>query len=560
MRRYCLIKLESVLFMLLALSSDSLAYIRDFKSLEASTMKTLALLRSRTARRRTTVVVVLVALCAALLPAVASRASGVFWLPTQEASDASFDHLNPVVATYHHHAYILSVRVNGTSATTSVFFSTNESGRWDTQLLSNQGPHNTYSGEFTSLAVDPTSGKLYAIWAYQKSPDADGVGVWTREPGGQWTGPTDVMTAGSLGEQPSIVAGGGKAYAAFVSSEVPGACDDATSRSGDVQVVSYDGGSWSPPRNLTSCVSDSSILEFSNPKLALDENGRPYLASSANGDLWFDENASGSWSDPAQITHGAAIPVSVGTALRTFYGIAASNGAAYVTYVRQSGTSTYDVQLMTHQLGASWSSPAHVSPPDSYGCPKFGVSVVANSGRVGVSYVRGHTGYCASSSGVSGNAPVVYTGAPGQMALVGSLAGATPDCFATSLANEGNLFRFVTTCDQPASVDQGQLYYKAEFLDTVGPVAHLVASARAKAPAIGLHWSARDPQPGSGVDYYQLQIRDGAGPWHTLQALTHAKQLIYRQARPGHRYTFRLRARDRTANWGAWVMSSTQAY
>jgi hypothetical protein len=68
-------------FMLLALSSDSLAYIRDFKSLEASTMKTLALLRSRTARRRTTVVVVLVALCAALLPAVASRASGVFGCP-----------------------------------------------------------------------------------------------------------------------------------------------------------------------------------------------------------------------------------------------------------------------------------------------------------------------------------------------------------------------------------------------------------------------------------------------------------------------------------------------
>jgi len=523
-------------------------------------MKPLALLRSRAARRRSTVVVMLVALCAALLPAGASRASGVFWLPTQEASDASFDHLNPVVATYHGHAYILSVRVNGSSATTSVFFSTNESGRWDTQLLSNQGPHNTYSGEFTSLAVDSTSGKLYATWAYQKSPDTDAVGVWTREPGGQWAGPTDVMTAGSLGEQPYIVAGGGKAYAAFISSEVPGPCDDTTSRSGDVQVVSYDGGSWSPPRNLTSCVSDSSILEFSNPKLALDENGRPYLVSSANGDLWYDENVNGSWSGPTQITHGAAIPVSVGTALRTFYGIAASDGAAHVPYVRQSGTSTYDVLLVTHQAGGSWSSPAPVSPQDSYGCPKFGVSVVANGGRVGVSYVRAHTGYCASSSGVSGNAPFLYTGAPGQMALAGSLAGATQDCFSTSLANEGNLFRFVATCDHPTSVNQGQLYYKAEFLDTVGPVAQIVALSRAKAPAIGLYWSARDPQPGSGVDYYQLQVRDRVVAWHTLQASTHAKQLIYRQARPGHRYTFRLRARDRTDNWGAWVMTSTPAH
>jgi len=48
-----------------------------------------------------------------LLPLHRAHASGVFWLPTQQASDSSFDHLNPVLAAYKNHAYVLSVRVNG---------------------------------------------------------------------------------------------------------------------------------------------------------------------------------------------------------------------------------------------------------------------------------------------------------------------------------------------------------------------------------------------------------------------------------------------------------------
>jgi hypothetical protein len=521
-------------------------------------MTSFALSRAPSTRYRTIVFAVIVAFAAALAAVSTGHASGTFWLPTKQASDASFDHVNPVLEAYHNHAYALSARVNGSSAVTSVFFSTNESGRWTTQLLSNSGPHNTYSGEFTSLAVDSSTGRLYAVWAYSKSPGVDAVGVWTRDPGGKWGGPADVMTGGFLGGQPTIVAHNGKAYASFVSSIVVGACNDETTRSGDVQVVSFDGITWSAPQNLTSCVSDSSILGFSNPKLAVDENGRPYLVSTANGDLWYDDNATGSWSDPVQITHGAKIPDSVGTSLQTFYGIAASSGAAHVTYVRQSGAS-YDVLLMTHPLGGSWSSPVQVSPRDPHNCPKFGVSIVANAGRVGVSYVRAHTGYCGSLSGISGDVPFVYVGSPGHMVPVGALAGSNPDCFATSLANEGSLFRFIATCDHPASLSRGQLYYKAEFLDTVGPVARLFVPSSAKASAIGLRWSARDPQPGSGVAYYQLAVRVGPGPWHTVLKSTHTTQMTYRQARPGHRYTFRLRARDRTANWGAWVMGSTQA-
>ena len=83
--------------------------------------------------------------------------------------------------------------------------------------------------------------------------------------------------------------------------------------------------------NLASCVSDSIVLGFATPKLALDESGRAYLVTATNGELWYADTASGSWSDPVQVTHGANIVDSVGTALRTFDGIAASNGAVYLS-------------------------------------------------------------------------------------------------------------------------------------------------------------------------------------------------------------------------------------
>jgi hypothetical protein len=511
--------------------------------------------RTTTVRRIPLIGLLVLALCVSLWPLSSAHASGVFWLPTQQASDPSFDHLNPVLAAYKNHAYVLSVRVNGSSVVTSVFFSTNESGTWTTQLMSNSGPVNTYSREFTTLAVDASTGRLYAAWVYQKDRNTDALGLWTRAPSGQWSGPTDIATAGSLVGQPSIVAGNGKAYAAFISSDLAGACEDP-SRVGDVQVVAYDGSNWSAPQNLTSCVADSTILQFVTPKLALDENGRAYLTFVANNDLWYADTTSGSWSDPAQITHGANVPDSFGTALRTFYGIAASNGTAYLTYLHHVDTPTDDVLLMSRPAGGSWTAPVAVSPGDPQDCPKFGLSIVANAGRVGVSYVRAHTGYCHTASGVSGNVPFLFTGAPGQMSSVGSLEGANPDCFATSLTNEGNLFRFVTTCDGAANLGKGQLSYKAEFLDTVGPIAQLHAPRHATS-TIQLRWSAKDPQPGSGVASYELQSRVDGGAWKTLLGSTAATKLTYRGAQHGHRYTFRLRAKDRVDNWGAWVLATT---
>lgn len=502
-------------------------------------------------RRVTLGVCLILALGASLWTLPSVQASGIFWLPTQRASDASFDHLNPVLAAYKNHGYILSVRVNGDSPVTSVYFSTNETGKWNTQLMSSAGPSNTYSEEFVSLAVDSSTGRLYAAWVYAENSNTQALGVWTRIPGGQWSGPTNVATEGSLQGQPFIVAANGKAYATFISSDIAGVCDDSNSRSGDVQVVSYDGANWSSPRNLTSCVADSKILEFITPKLALDEQGRAYLVSAANGDLWYADNVSGSWSNPVQMTSGANVPDSVGTSLRTFYGVAASQGTAYVAFVRHAGTPADDVLLTSHASGGAWSTPARVSPSDSFDCPKFGVSIVASSGRVGISYVRGSSGYCHGSSGVSGSVPFLFTGAPGQMSPVRSLVGKASDCFATSLANEGNLFRFAASCDHPATIDKGQLYYKAEFLDTMGPISRLEARNHGSS-SIQLRWSARDPQPGSGVASYQLQARMAAGGWKSILRSTTKRTLTYHVVRRGT-YTFRVRARDHARNWGNWV-------
>jgi hypothetical protein len=502
---------------------------------------------------------VIASLFLSLLPLHSVHASGVFWLPTQQASDASFDHLNPVLASYKNHAYVLSVRVNGASNVTSVFFSTNESGTWTTQLMSAQGPVNTYSREFTSLAVDASTGRLYAAWVYQKTADEDALGVWMRDPSGQWSGPVDAVTAGSLVTQPFIVAGSGKAYATFISSETTGACADFPSRGDDVQVVAYDGSGWSSPQNLTSCVSGSDMVGFSTPKLALDENGHAYLVAIANSDLWYTDNVSGSWSDPAQITHGANIVDSVGTALRTFYGIAASNGAAYVAYVHHVDTVADDVLLMSRATSGTWSSATRISPSDPQDCPKFGLSIIANAGRIGLSYVRGSNGYCHASGGTDGNVPFLFTGVPGQLTAVGSLEAANPDCFATFLAHEGNLFRFVTTCDAPSSLGKGQLSYKAEFLDTVGPQSHLSVSGHAST-TIHLSWSATDPQPGSGVAAFELQQRAGSGAWKTLLASTATRALTYHAVPRSSRYSFRLRAKDHVDNWGPWVTASTPAH
>lgn len=290
----------------------------------------------------------LLALTLGLSPLTAS-AKGIIWLATKRAASTPLL-LHPVMATYRNHAYILSVHEVGSSATTNVYFTTNETKRWKTTLLSSQGPNASYSSEFVSLAIDPSTDTLYATWVYRKDSQHVSLGIWTRSGGAAWHGPTAVATAGGIYGQPALVAGNGHVYVAFSASpqDFAATCNDRTTHALDLVVVGNTGGTWSSPQNLTSCATEKEASSFGDPKMAIDEAGKAYVVSRAGdvgGNLWYADTANGSWSQASRLTTGLTIPSFGGSpALRNLYGIAASRGIAYVAYT--TGQKGAAVQLL----------------------------------------------------------------------------------------------------------------------------------------------------------------------------------------------------------------------
>lgn len=105
------------------------------------------------------------------------------------------------------------------------------------------------------------------------------------------------------------------------------------------------------------------------------------------------------------------------------------------------------------------------------------------------------------------------------------------------------------------------LFYLPEFLDVVGPMMlslTVLETSTGVTHGPRLAWSAQDPTPGSGVAYYAVQVRDNNGPWQIVVPATRSVGLEYTRVQVGHRYTFRVRARDRVNNWGAWAIISVQ--
>ncbi|HEX6509201.1 MAG TPA: hypothetical protein VF221_16355 [Chloroflexota bacterium] len=499
---------------------------------------------------------VLAALMILTLAPMSAGARGIIWLATKRAASTPVL-LHPVMATYRNHAYILSVHELGSSATTSVYFTTNESKSWKTSVLSSQGPNASYSQEFVSLAIDPSRNTLYAAWVYRKDSQHVALGVWTRAGTAAWSGPTDVATGGSIPGQPSIVAGNGHAYVAFSGSpgDYPGSCNDRITHSQDLMVASSTGTTWSSPQNLTSCATDKEAIAFNDPKLAIDEDGKGYVVSragAAGGNLWYADTASGSWSKASRLTSGVSIPEFGGSpALRTLYGIAATRGTVYVAYTTgQKGTT---VELLVRSAAGTLSGPSQVSPADKAGCPEFGVAVVARAGRILVSYIRTAGGYC-TVIGTTNNYNTLHlmTGTPGHLVSINPGLPHAASCGDSTLSSDGDLFRLTANCGTGLMALSGNLYYKKEFLDVVGPNAKLAVSRRAGAGKALLQWTARDPTPGSGVAYFQVEVRSGSGRWQVAAGATRGHSLTYSVQR-NHSYTFRLRARDRVNNWGRWV-------
>ncbi len=331
----------------------------------------------------------LAALCVALAPITPAAAAGPIWLPVARATHASFNNLEPVVATYRDHAYVLSSRQDG-GDTRGVYFSTNESGTWTTRQISPKGPPSSVQNFRTALAVDTATRKLYAVWVHAHPSDGkEALGVWTRDPSGAWSGPVDIATAGLFLGPPSIVTAGGKVYVAYAAGADPSAAPCHNER-GDVFVASYDGSAWSAARDLTNCVARAYLQDFYTPKIAADESGRLYLVARGwdrTGQLWYLENTAGSWSRPASLVRGWN-PVDGGW---DNYSIAASNGTAYVVYAAKGQPPTpssygyREIVLATRPPGGSWAMRQLTSDP--HHCPKYAPSVAATGGRLAIAYV-----------------------------------------------------------------------------------------------------------------------------------------------------------------------------
>lgn len=512
---------------------------------------------SRVSRSAGLVLAAVVTVSAGLIPGRA-EAKGVIWLKTKVASSTT-GLIHPSMATYRNHAYILSVKETATGKT-SVLFTTNESKHWKTTVVSSHGPHASYSQEFVALAIDASQNKLYATWIYEKDRQHVTLGVWTRTGTGAWTGPTDIVTAGALVGEPSIVAGNGHATVAFMASpqDVAGSCNDRTTHAEDVAVASTSGGGWSSPENLTSCATAKEAISFNDPKLAADEDGKLYLVSRAGaveGNLWYAENRGTSWTQASALTSGLKIPeFALSPAQRTLYSVAASRGTAYVLYT--TGQKSATVQMLVRGADGRVSGPVRASRPDKEGCPQYGIAVAARAGRVLVTYIRAYSGNCATISPTNDfNTFEIMQGTASHLSPVSPGLPRTASCGDSALSTDGDLFRLAAACGLGLGQQYGKLYFKKEFLDVVGPKARLRIVGRTGTGRVTLRWSAHDPTPGSGVASYQLQVRRGTGAWGLVASATHARTAVYQTQRGAH-YTFRLRARDRVNNWGKWVSAT----
>jgi len=543
------------------------------------------------ARPLTLVVAALAALAAAVVPLSLASAVGFIWLPAVQATQWTLppeqNLLHPVMASDNSAVFILTTRWKGSqgaATTTNVFVtigtmaSDPRTATWTMHQISDRGPdYFTNMDGLTSLANDPSTHRLYAAWVYHLTAchdpaGCDAVGVWTSSDfGSSWSGPID-LAHGIFTGPPSVVAAQGKVYVAFSAGTHPGPCNDTTSRTTDVLLATYDGGAWSTPRNLTSCVSADKAFEgFDSPKLASDDQtGALHLVSNTNdsiGGLWYMDNVGGAWSPPVRIVpppDPTELPASHASPFD--YSIAASDGVTDVAYVHnrrhpETAFGYHDIYLATRPDGGTWT--AGDVTRDAANCNEYDVSLVARHGRVDLAYIVGSTGNC---PGVSSdyNVAHVLTGTPGDWTNDTPL-GVDRSCTSPVLSSgggDGNPFRLALDCGRGRDTGSGNVFYASEFLDKIGPtITQLSVPATATAGPITVTWQAQDPMPGAGVAFVQVQVRQtndrtwqDVVPGRVVPGRAAATSLSY-TVQAGHQYIFRVRAIDKVDNRGAWRTS-----
>ncbi len=515
---------------------------------------------------------VLIGLLGALLPLAPAAASGPIWLPTEQVTFSKVDNESTSMATYHNHAYILWVEGDLSHPTYWVYYTTNASGKWTTQLLSKAGP-GTGGVDGTGrvrIAVDPTLNRLYAVWSAAGVGGKQGsVVLYTSgDEGTTWQGPTTLAHSDVSTPFPNIAlaVGGGKAAVGFVDAAAnfgKGACKNVGTN--DLFVVTYNGTTWSSPQNVSSCADSITTNNgWRVQRLAYDETSGRFalvaLDGSNNYGLWYARGSGTSWSTPAPTPMSHVIAGDMGG---PEFQVAAAGGTTYVDYgfITTPGKAwcCVDVYLGMKQAGQAWTTQRMTQ--DRLDCEKADVSLAARPGRIALAY-RWFYGNCATPEPPSGpHAEYIHvlTGQPGQQPgqfqeAVVFTPSVPSNCRRPVLSTDGDLFRVLQTCINVGSAAPGtNLYYTSEYLDVVGPTTRITGIRDAGPAVIRVSWMAQDPTPGSGVAYFMVQVSDNGGPWQTLAAKTNSLYLDYKLARTDHTYTFQVRARDKANNWGPWV-------
>ncbi len=87
-------------------------------------------------------------------------------------------------------------------------------------------------------------------------------------------------------------------------------------------------------------------------------------------------------------------------------------------------------------------------------------------------------------------------------------------------------------------------------VDMTPPVGWVNSPASSE-PGFTVRWGANDA-PANQVSCYWVQYREDTGPWQAWQTETAATSAVFPSAQRGHRYGFRVRARDEAGNEGTW--------
>jgi len=154
------------------------------------------------------------------------------------------------------------------------------------------------------------------------------------------------------------------------------------------------------------------------------------------------------------------------------------------------------------------------------------------------------------------------SGVYGYSVLWDTSASALPDTtvdtrnesFTTALDDGASHYFHVRTRDNAENWAAGAVHLGPFYVDTTAPAADVGAlPSYVTTLSFDVSWQAFDPPPAAGLESYDVQYKDGAGPWTDwLTDIPSSQTTASFVGENHHTYSFRCRARDVLGNEGDW--------